>query len=82
MMTSILQTARNLIRKPLKPLRFPTSKYGVVQQNVLLEEEKFDFKKGIYYPVDIGDVFASKYQVVGKLRFGVTLTVWLAHDLQ
>ena len=66
-----------MVRKPLKPLRFPTSGYEVVHQNVLLEEEKFDdFKKGIYYRVNIGDVFASKYQVVGKLGFGVTSTVW------
>ncbi|TAQ90224.1 hypothetical protein B7494_g1498 [Chlorociboria aeruginascens] len=52
-------------------------------QNVLLVEENFDdFKKGIYYPVDIGDIFVSKYQVVGKLGFGVTSPVWLARDLQ
>jgi hypothetical protein len=38
--------------------------------------------KGIYYPVNVGDVFASKYQVVGKIGFGVTSTVWLAGDFQ
>jgi serine/threonine-protein kinase SRPK3 len=82
-MTSMFQAARNLVRKPMKPLRFPTAGYEVVNQNVLLEEERFgDFKKGIYYPVNIGDIFASKYQVVGKLGFGVTSTVWLARDLQ
>ncbi|TVY37631.1 Serine/threonine-protein kinase [Lachnellula occidentalis] len=82
-MTSIFQAARNLFRKPLKPLRFPTAGYEVVNQNVLLEEEKYDdFKEGIYYPVNIGDVFASKYQVVGKLGFGATSTVWLERDLQ
>jgi serine/threonine-protein kinase SRPK3 len=54
-----------------------------VSENVLLEEELFDhFKTGTYYPVNIGDIFASKYQVVGKLGFGVTSTVWLARDLQ
>lgn len=54
-----------------------------MSQETLLEEERFeDFKKGIYYPVNIGDVFASKYQVLGKLGFGVTSTVWLARDLQ
>ncbi|TVY45143.1 Serine/threonine-protein kinase [Lachnellula subtilissima] len=82
-MNSIFQAARNLVRKPLKPLRFPTARYEFVNQNILLEEEKFDdFKKGIYYPVNIGDVFASKYQVVEKLGFGVSSTVWLARDLQ
>jgi serine/threonine protein kinase len=82
-MTSIFQAAKNLFRRPLKPLQFPTAGYTIVGQNVLLEEQQFDeFKKGVYYPVNIGDVFASKYQVVGKLGFGVTSTVWLARDLQ
>ena len=35
-----------------------------------------------YYPVNIGDVFSSKYQIIGKLGFGVTSTVWLARDLE
>lgn len=49
----------------------------------MLEEEHFEeFKAGRYYPVNIGDVFNSKYQVVGKLGFGVTSMVWLARDLQ
>ncbi|KAM0740049.1 hypothetical protein ACQRIT_005233 [Beauveria bassiana] len=34
-----------------------------------------------YYPVQIGQVFADRYQVVGKLGFEATSTVWLAHDL-
>ncbi|KAK7226784.1 hypothetical protein V2G26_014787 [Clonostachys chloroleuca] len=29
---------------------------------------------------DIGDVYHSKYQVVGKLGFGSTSTVWLAKN--
>lgn len=32
-----------------------------------LEEERFEeFKMGRYYPVDIGEIFSSKYQVIGK----------------
>jgi len=82
-MTLMFQAARNLIRKPLKPIQFPVAGFEVVNRNILLEEEKFDdFKEGIYYPVNIGDIFASKYQVIGKLGFGVTSTVWLARDLQ
>ncbi|KAJ8060985.1 hypothetical protein OCU04_010063 [Sclerotinia nivalis] len=30
----------------------------------------------------IGDVLSSRYQVVGKLGFGNSSTVWLARDLQ
>lgn len=82
-MAWMFQVAKNILRKPLNPLQFPTTGYEVVNQSVLLEEEKFnDYKKGIYYPVNIGDIFALKYQVLGKLGFGVTSTVWLACDLQ
>lgn len=82
-MTSIFQTARALFRKPLSQLRFPTSGFEVIPANVLLEEEQFEeFKGGVYYPANIGDVLASKYQVIGKLGFGVSSTVWLARDLQ
>ncbi|KAK3324416.1 kinase-like domain-containing protein [Cercophora scortea] len=41
-----------------------------------------EFKSGQYYPVNIGDVYESKYQVLGKLGFGSTSTVWLARHLQ
>lgn len=70
-------------RAPSPPLRFPTSGFDVIGDSEVLEEERFEeFKAGRYYPVEIGDIFASKYQVIGKLGFGVTSTVWLARDLQ
>jgi hypothetical protein len=50
---------------------------------VVVEEEQFDqFRAGLYYPVNIGDVYASKYQILGKLGFGSTSTVWLARNLR
>jgi len=53
-----------------------------VKDSVIVEEEQFDeFKAGQYYPVNTGDVYASKYQVLGKLGFGTTSTVWLACNL-
>jgi hypothetical protein len=67
LMTSIFQAARNLVHKPLKPLGLPTAGHEIVNQNVLFEEEKFvDFKEGMYCFVNIGDVFAFRYQVVGS----------------
>jgi serine/threonine-protein kinase SRPK3 len=82
-MQSLLRQAKHLWRKPpLLPLQFPTAGFEVVSENCILEEEQFEeFRTGRYYPVNIGDVFHSKYQVVGKLGFGVTSTVWLARDL-
>ena len=49
----------------------------------MLDEERFEqFKQGQYYPANIGDVLSSKYQIVGKLGFGTTSTVWLGRDLE
>ena len=83
-MATILRWAKNYIRRaPSPPIRFHNTNYEVIGAAQKLEEEYFeDFKTGKYYPVRIGDVFASKYQVVGKLGFGVSSTVWLAHDLE
>lgn len=82
-MGSVLKWARGLTRRaPLIPLHFPTSGFKVIENSVPLEEEHFDeFRAGQYYPVNIGDVLASTYQVVGKLGFGTTSTVWLARNL-
>ena len=64
-------------------MRFPASGFEVVNNSEVLDEERFEgFKAGRYYPLNIGDIFASKYQVIGKLGFGVTSTVWLARDLR
>jgi hypothetical protein len=64
-------------------MRFPTSGFEIVNASEVLEEERFaEFKTGRYYPVNIGQIFSSKYQIIGKLRFGVTSTVWLARDLE
>ncbi|XHG03936.1 hypothetical protein AWENTII_007220 [Aspergillus wentii] len=82
-MFSLLKWAKSAFRKCKRPIRFPTSGFETVKASEVLEEERFEtFKKGQYYPVNTGDVFRSKYQIVGKLGFGVTSTVWLARDLK
>ncbi|TVY15942.1 Serine/threonine-protein kinase SRPK [Lachnellula arida] len=84
-MASLFRWAKTVFRRaPWPPLRFPTTSFDIISDAQLLDEEQFEegFKKGICYPVNIGDVFASKYQVIGKLGCGVTSTVWLARDLQ
>ncbi|KFZ12966.1 hypothetical protein V501_03950 [Pseudogymnoascus sp. VKM F-4519 (FW-2642)] len=64
-------------------MRFPNTGFKTINASEVLEEEQFaDFNTGQYYPVNIGETFNSKYQVVGKLGFGVTSTVWLARDLK
>lgn len=82
-MAHVLKWVRFFAPKvPLVPLQFPTSGFKVVKDSVLLEEEHLDeFKAGRYFPVNIGDIFVSTYQVTGKLGFGTTSTVWLARNL-
>ncbi|KAH0596537.1 hypothetical protein MHUMG1_05655 [Metarhizium humberi] len=83
-MAPLLKWARGLLRRsPLRPLQFPATGFEVVPEAELLEEETYkEFKAGNYCPVNIGDVCASNtYQVLGKLGFGSTSTIWLARNL-
>jgi serine/threonine-protein kinase SRPK3 len=46
-----------------------------------IEEEIHNVSMKRYYPIRIGEVLNTKYQVVGKLGFGLGSTVCLANDL-
>lgn len=64
------------------PREFPSSGFNVLDRLVEIEEETLPtYQSEKYYPVHIGDVFEDRYQVVGKLGYGVTSTVWLGRDL-
>jgi hypothetical protein len=58
---------------------------GIVQyidKDAPLEEETpafYDSEE--FHPVHIDQVFQQRYQVIGKLGFGVNSTVWLCRDL-
>lgn len=48
-----------------------------------IEEEKVpNYKPERFYPVRLGEVFDSRYQVVAKLGFGTASTVWFCRDLR
>ncbi|KAE9404244.1 kinase-like protein [Gymnopus androsaceus JB14] len=52
------------------------------QTKELLEEENWEwYEPGLFYPVRIGEVFKSRYQVIGKLGYGSRSTAWLCRDL-
>lgn len=83
MATLIKWATRVFRRPPSPPICFPTTGFETVRPSEILDEKRFEkFKLGQYYPANIGDVICSKYQIVGKLGFGTTSTVWLAHDLE
>lgn len=81
-MSTLLRAARRLIRKPQAPWQFPTTGFEAIGGSRLVEEEEWEwYKPEEFYPVHIGEVFKSQYQVVGKLGYGAYGTAWLARDL-
>lgn len=68
---------------PTPPRVFSNPNFEKISPAVKIEEETFsDYLAARYYPVRIGDVFNSQYQVVGKLGYGAYSTVWLGRDLK
>ncbi|KAF4979431.1 hypothetical protein FZEAL_4374 [Fusarium zealandicum] len=66
-----------------KPLTLSNPKFTRIPFEQKIEEETFpDYIASRYYPVHIGQVLRDRYQVVGKLGFGASSTVWLARDLR
>lgn len=41
-----------------------------------------DYVASRYYPARIGEIFKDRYQIVRKLGFGASSTVWLARDMK
>ncbi|GIK01780.1 hypothetical protein Aspvir_005821 [Aspergillus viridinutans] len=65
-----------------RPRIFPSSGFTILDPSVKFEEENLpDYLEERYYPVQIGEVFNSRYQVLTKLGFGSSSTVWLCRDL-
>lgn len=67
----------------LVPRKFPTSGFVELKHSEKIEEEELPlYVAENYYPTQIGEVFASRYQVVSKLGYGTSSTTWLCRDLQ
>ncbi|KAL8971741.1 MAG: hypothetical protein Q9197_003115 [Variospora fuerteventurae] len=82
-MASYWHAIKSLVRQPDSQLvRFTNSNFKILPSDQQIEEEAYDnITKGRYYPVRIGDVIKERYQVVGKLGYGLGSTVWLANEL-
>jgi hypothetical protein len=62
---------------------FPSSGFNLISLHEKIEEERIpNYRAERFYPVRLGDVFRSRYQVVAKLGFGTASTVWLCRDLE
>jgi len=56
--------------------------FKTISDESKIEEETVpNYKAEHFYPVRLGQIFASKYQVVAKLGFGTASTVWLCREL-
>lgn len=61
---------------------FPTTNL-LIDSSIEIEEETLPtYRPEKYYPVQQGEVLNNRYQVLAKLGYGVTSTVWLSRDLQ
>lgn len=73
---------KGLVKEPGQQLfRLRSSSYKALPLDQKIEQEAHDaISKYRYYPVRIGDIVESKYQIVGKLGYGLGSTVWLANE--
>ncbi|KAJ6785785.1 hypothetical protein PWT90_03043 [Aphanocladium album] len=81
MLRGLLRPA-NWLRRSWKPLVFANQNFTRIPAAHKIEEETLPgYVAARYYPTRIGEIFQDQYQVVGKLGYGATSTVWLARDL-
>lgn len=63
------------------PIEFPETGFEIIDASKKFEEETLpDYDPADYYPAQIGQVLTNRYQIVGKLGYGVGSTAWLARD--
>jgi serine/threonine-protein kinase SRPK3 len=61
----------------------PTGGFKTVETGQPVEEEELpDYRADRFYPVQLGEVFQERYQIIAKLGFGSSSTTWLARDLR
>lgn len=67
-----------------EPIPFDNADYKSLPTEEKFEEELINEGpvSERYYPVQIGQVLDSRYQICGKVGYGIASTVWLARDLQ
>jgi serine/threonine-protein kinase SRPK3 len=82
-MSVLRQCWKQLFRPCWRPLTFPNEGFVSIPAHAKIDEETLpNYVASHFYPVRIGEILHDRYQVVGKLGFGGTSTVWLARDLK
>lgn len=71
------------MQQRFQPREFPTTGFEVISPSQKVEEQQLPFyRRDDYYPMRIGEVIEKRYQVVAKLGYGTSSTVWLCRDLK
>lgn len=74
---------RAMSSDPSRTQQFAKPGFPELSSKTLVEEEDIpSYRAELFYPVRVGEVFASRYQVVTKLGYGTSSTVWLCRDLR
>jgi hypothetical protein len=83
-MAAIVRWGRQLfLRSPSLPRSFPKAGFKILDNAHNIEEEKYAwYQPENSYPVRIGEIFKSTYQVLSKLGYGAYSTVWLCRNLK
>lgn len=84
MMNAVRQFRQMLFsRAPSPPRSVRTFGFLHLDSATKIEEERMPaYERNFYYPVRLGDVYHSRYQVLSKLGFGANSTVWFCRDLR
>ncbi|RWA10851.1 hypothetical protein EKO27_g4271 [Xylaria grammica] len=78
-----MASVRGVSSPAFPPRKFPSTGFEVIDPDKKVEEERLPFyEMEDFYPMHIGEVVGGHYQVVGKLGYGTSSTVWLARDLR
>ncbi|KAI2085833.1 hypothetical protein LOZ36_003756 [Ophidiomyces ophidiicola] len=65
------------------PLAIPHTGFKELDVSQGIEEELLPtYKAEKYFPAEIGQVLKDRYQIIGKLGYGGSSTVWLSRDLE
>ncbi|OGM49561.1 protein kinase domain protein [Aspergillus bombycis] len=82
-MASIWRALTKIIRRTRPSSRERSTFAHIIPTETPVEEETLPhYKPAHYYPVKIGDVYHTRYEVMGKLGYGAYSTSWLCRDLQ
>ncbi|KAI6830817.1 protein kinase [Hortaea werneckii] len=76
------RTVRYMSHLAIQPRTFPSTGFPLLPTDTKFEEERLPgYKAEEYYPVHLGEVFQSRYQVLAKLGYGTASTVWLQDEM-